>query len=127
MHHAVGPLRVLGDVSWVFSVSNVSSGPRRSTGVPSMSFVLPDALGVLVSMSLLRSPLLRPDERPVRIGMFITLVISLGFVLLDVRMGGEGLVFIDDEIVGGVGLSFRGVMVPFACSITSLATWLASA
>jgi hypothetical protein len=75
-----------------------------------------------VSILLPRSLLLRPDDRRVGTGIFITFVISLGFVLLDVRMGGEGLVFMDDEMAGGVGLSFGGVIVPFACSITSLAT-----
>lgn len=112
----------LGDVGSVLSVSNLSFGPFRSTGVASISIALSDALGALVSMLLPRSPLLRPDGRRVGTGMFITFVISLGFVLLDVRIGGEGLVFMDDEMVGGVGLSFGGVIVPFACPITSLAT-----
>lgn len=66
--------------------------------------------------------MLRPDERPVRTGMVVTLVMSLGFVLLDVRMGGDGLIFMDDDPEGGVRLSFCGVAVPFACSNTSLAT-----
>jgi hypothetical protein len=47
---------------------------------------------------------------------------SVIFVLLDVRMGGEGLFFMDDEIIGGVGLSFCGLAVPFVVFITSLAT-----
>jgi hypothetical protein len=112
----------LGDVGSVPSVSNLSFSPFRSTGVASISIALSDALGALVSMLLPRSPLLQPDGRRVGTGMFITFVISLGFVLLDVRMGGEGLVFIDDEMVGGFGLSFGGVVVPFTCSITPLAT-----
>jgi hypothetical protein len=76
-----------------------------------------------VSMLLPESdPLLRPDERPVRIGMVIILVMSLGFVLLDVRMGGKGLVFTEDDLEGVVELLFCGVAVPFAYSNTSLAT-----
>jgi len=92
-------------------------------GVASISVALPGALDVLVSMLLPKSdPLLRPDGRPVRTGMVVTFVMSLCFVLLDVRMGGEGLVFMDDDPEGGVGLSFCGVAVPFAYSNTSLAT-----
>lgn len=67
-------------------------------------------------------PLLRPHDRPVRTGMFITLLMSVTFVLLDVRMGGEGLAFMDDDPKGGVGLSFCGVVVPFAYSNISLVT-----
>jgi hypothetical protein len=113
----------LDDTSWEFSVSEPSLWPLRSTGVASISVALPGALGLLVSMLLQDSdPLLRPDERPVRTGMVVTLVMSLGFVLLDVRMGGDGLVFMDDDPEGAVRPSFCRVAVPFACSNTSLVT-----
>jgi len=74
-------------------------------------------------MLLLESDsLLRLDEWLVCIGMVVTMVMSLGFVLLDVRIGGEGLVFMEDDLEGGVEMSFCGVAVPFAYSNTSLAT-----
>jgi hypothetical protein len=89
----------------------------------SISVAVPAAMDVLVSMLLpVSDPLLRPDERPVRTGMVVTLFMSLGFVLLDVRIGGEGLVFMEDDLEGGVEPSFCGVAVPFAYSNTSLAT-----
>jgi hypothetical protein len=118
-----GLLVSLDDASWEFSISELSLWPLRSTGVASISVALPGALGLLVSVLLQDSdPLLRPDERPVRTGMVVTLVMSLGFVLLDVRMGGDGLVFMGDDPEGSVRLLFCGVVVPFACSNTFLAT-----
>ena len=110
------------------SDSNASLETFWSTGTMSISVALLDTLGAFASvllLLLLASPL-RPDWRLVYVDMFFILLLSLGFVLLDARTGGEGLVFLYNEF-SSVELSFCGAMAPFACSITLMATWLASA